>query len=71
MTVLPMMPYKQYWSAGGKKTTDEKTLLSGIVAYRGYNTEKIIGTEFPAGMNEAALKDLYANGKKGRYCTGL
>ena len=48
-----------------KKTTDEKTLLSGIVAYRGYNTEKIIGTEFPAGMNEAALKDLYANGKKG------
>ena len=25
-----------------KKATDEKTLLSGIVAYRGYNTEKMV-----------------------------
>ena len=39
--------------------------LSGIVANRGYKNGNVIGTEFPAGISEAGLSQLYAMGKKG------
>ena len=62
---LPQNAVQTVLECWEKIEDDKKVLLSGIVAYRGYDTERIIGTEFPGEMKEAALKDLYANGKKG------
>lgn len=42
-----------------------KKKLSGIVANRGDKAGNVIGTEFPAGISEDGLSQLYKKGKKG------
>lgn len=44
---------------------DKDESIAGIVAYRGYGQDRIIGSEFPTGVEAAALGELYRRGKTG------
>ena len=39
--------------------------IAGIVAYRGYSTDRIIGNKFDCSINPDTLSDIYKRGKKG------
>ena len=43
----------------------EKEAICGIVAYRGVDTDKTIGNEFPLGTEKSTLSGLYSNGFRG------
>lgn len=48
-----------------ERWNDAKENIAGIVAYRGYSEDRIIGTEFPRDVDTDALRGLYTKGKTG------